>query len=302
MANVTADVPSNFSLSKNPIAALAVSVTGQPDAVAADVAMDAFAKLTLKQLQEAATTLGLSSFSRLKKDGLVKAIGTVGRSNFLGRPTFRRRRHRPRSALPPRRTFRLPPWRAPRGAPDTAEMLYVACGGEGRDEVIRQVESSLEKAGLGIDVSIPVSLLRSAVGGHMAVLLGLLLGLAALMTLVGVLGLTAAMSTGVVERTRELGVMQAVGATPSLVLRVILAEGLFVGLLSSVLAVVLSLPLTALVGGILGRLSFRVPLPLCGGPRRRPHLDRHRHRGFGAGDGGARMARVTDDGPGGAGV
>ncbi|HEY2740514.1 MAG TPA: FtsX-like permease family protein, partial [Thermoanaerobaculia bacterium] len=109
------------------------------------------------------------------------------------------------------------------GAADTTEMLYVACGGERRDEAIRRVESSLENAGLGIDVSIPVTLLRSAVGGHMAVLLGLLLGLAALMTLVGVLGLTAAMSTGVVERTRELGVMQAVGASPSLVLRVILA-------------------------------------------------------------------------------
>ena len=152
------------------------------------------------------------------------------------------------------------------GASDTTELLYVACGGQERDEVIRRVESSLEKADLGIDISVPVTLLRSAVGGHMAVLLGLLLGLAALMTLVGVLGLTAAMSTGVVERTRELGVMQAVGASPSLVLRVILAEGLFVGLLSSVLAVLLSLPLTALVGGILGRLAFRVPLPLVVAP------------------------------------
>jgi putative ABC transport system permease protein len=152
------------------------------------------------------------------------------------------------------------------GNAGTTELLYVACGGKERDEIIRQVESSLEKAGLGIDVSIPVTLLSSAVGGHMAVLLGLLQGLAALMTLVGVLGLTAAMSTGVVERTRELGVMQAVGASPALVLRVILAEGLFVGLLSSVLAVVLAIPFTAIVGGILGRLAFRVPLPLVVAP------------------------------------
>jgi putative ABC transport system permease protein len=155
------------------------------------------------------------------------------------------------------------------GTPDTTELLYVACGGIGagaRDEVIRRVESSLEEAGMGIDVSIPVTLLRSAVGGHMAVLLGLLSGLAGLMTLVGVLGLAAAMSTGVVERTRELGVMQAVGASPSLVLRVILAEGVFIGLLSSVLAVALALPLTVLVGGILGRLAFRVPLPLAVAP------------------------------------
>jgi putative ABC transport system permease protein len=152
------------------------------------------------------------------------------------------------------------------GTPDTTELLYVACGGGERDEVIRRVESSLEEAGMGIDVSIPVTLLRSAVGGHMAVLLGLLSGLSGLMTLVGVLGLAAAMSTGVVERTRELGVMQAVGASPSLVLRVVLAEGIFIGLLSSVLAVALALPLTALVGGILGRLAFRVPLPLVVAP------------------------------------
>jgi len=152
------------------------------------------------------------------------------------------------------------------GASDTTELLYVACKAGKRDEAIRRVESSLEKAGMGIDVSIPVTLLRSAVGGHMAVLLGLLQGLAALMTLVGILGLTAAMSTGVVERTRELGVMQAVGASPALILRVILAEGLFIGLLSSVLAVALAIPFTALVGGILGRLAFRVPLPLVVAP------------------------------------
>jgi putative ABC transport system permease protein len=146
-------------------------------------------------------------------------------------------------------------------------MLYVAASdAAGREDVIHRVESALEAAGMGIDVSVPVTLLRSAVGGHMAVLLGLLLGLSALMTLVGVLGLGAAMSTGVVERTRELGVMQAVGASPALVLRVILAEGLFVGLLSSVLAVALALPFTALVGFILGRMTFRVPLPLVVSP------------------------------------
>ncbi|HEX2660590.1 MAG TPA: Rho termination factor N-terminal domain-containing protein, partial [Polyangia bacterium] len=65
---------SNSSTSNNPFAALAVSVTGQADASPASVGVDALAKLTLKQLQEAATTLRLSGFSKLKKDALVAAI------------------------------------------------------------------------------------------------------------------------------------------------------------------------------------------------------------------------------------
>jgi putative ABC transport system permease protein len=153
--------------------------------------------------------------------------------------------------------------------PGTAQVLYVATGSldpETRAETIRRVERALEEAGLGIDVSVPVRVLHSAVGAHMAVLLSLILALAGLMSLVGLLGLTAAMSTSVVERTRELGVMQAVGASPSLVLRVILAEGVFVGALSSVLAVLLAIPLTLLVGGVIGRLAFRVPLPLVIAP------------------------------------
>jgi len=135
-----------------------------------------------------------------------------------------------------------------------------------RADVIRRVERSLESAGMGIDVSIPSRVLRSAVGEHMAVMMGLILALSGLMTLVGLLGLGAAMSIAVLERTRELGVMQALGATPGLVLRVVLTEGLFAGLCSAVGAVVLAVPLTALVGAVVGTLAFRVPLPLVMSP------------------------------------
>jgi putative ABC transport system permease protein len=135
-----------------------------------------------------------------------------------------------------------------------------------RVDVIRRVERSLERAGMGIDVSIPSRVLRSAVGEHMAVMLGLILALSGLMTLVGVLGLTAAMSIAVLERTRELGVMQAVGATPGMVLRVVLTEGVFAGVCSAVAAAALAVPWTALVGTVVGNLAFRVPLPLVMSP------------------------------------
>lgn len=128
------------------------------------------------------------------------------------------------------------------------------------------MERALDDAGLRIDISLPVEMPRTAIGEHMAVLLGLILALAAVMTVVGLLGLTAAMSTGVLERTRELGVMRVVGAAPSLVLRVILGEGVLVGALSGVVAVALAVPLSALVGTIIGTMAFRAPLPLVTSP------------------------------------
>lgn len=155
------------------------------------------------------------------------------------------------------------------GAPEAAQFLGVtteAGHGATRVEIIRRVEAAVEACGMGIDVSVPVEVLRTAVGEHMSVLLGLILGLAGLMSVVGVLGLTSAMSMSVVERTRELGVMLAVGAVPGLVLRVILAEGVFVGTLSGLLAVALAAPLSALVGAVVGGLSFRAPLSLVISP------------------------------------
>lgn len=135
-----------------------------------------------------------------------------------------------------------------------------------RAETIRQAEQAIERAGMDIEFFLPVEELVTAVGEHMAILLGVIMLLAGLMTLVGVLGLAAAMSTGVLERMRELGVMQAIGATSSLVLRIILGEGLFVGALSGILAVALAVPLSIGVGTLVGNLAFRAPLPLVMNP------------------------------------
>ncbi len=60
--------------------------------------------------------------------------------------------------------------------------------------------------------------------------------------LVGGLGLAGTMSMNVLERTREIGVMRAVGASDGAVLRVILVEGLLMAGLSWFLAIFLAVP------------------------------------------------------------
>jgi putative ABC transport system permease protein len=71
------------------------------------------------------------------------------------------------------------------------------------------------------------------------------------------------MSLNVLERTREIGVMRAVGATRMTVLEVVMGEGVFIGGLSWLLAVVLSVPLTRLVGNISGDIFIETPLTIA---------------------------------------
>jgi putative ABC transport system permease protein len=79
---------------------------------------------------------------------------------------------------------------------------------------------------------------------------------------IGILGLVSTLSMNVIERTRELGIMRAMGATPGTIMRIIVSEGVFAGALSWVFAVLISAPLSLLVGRVVGMLSFKVPLAL----------------------------------------
>lgn len=135
-----------------------------------------------------------------------------------------------------------------------------------RGATMRAIEQGLVDGGISVASVITDAELRLAIDGHIAILIGLLLGLAVLMATVGLLGLAATMSTSVVERTREFGVLQTIGGTPGTVLQIVVSEGVLVGVLSWLLALILALPLSLLVGTVLGNLAFRITLPLVYSP------------------------------------
>ncbi len=78
---------------------------------------------------------------------------------------------------------------------------------------------------------------------------------------VGVIGLASTMSTNILDRTREFGVMHAIGARPKTVRRIVVAEGIFLALASCLVAAIPTLGLTAVLGAGLGNLFFSAPLP-----------------------------------------
>ncbi len=146
-----------------------------------------------------------------------------------------------------------------------AKMLRISYTDRSRENATiknREIEALLEVENISISATFPVWLLRNAIAAHMKVLVNSLLAMAILMAFVGTLGLMSTMSMNILERTREIGVMRAIGATPSKIKNLIVWEGFFIGAMSIFLSVALSLILSTYLGRLIGNLSFRTPLTL----------------------------------------
>lgn len=89
---------------------------------------------------------------------------------------------------------------------------------------------------------------------------GLLMVVAVLIVAVGGIGLASTMSMNVLERTREIGVMRAIGSSSRRIRQMVIVEGVLVGLLSWVIALGLSLPLSRLLCNVVGLALLSRPL------------------------------------------
>jgi putative ABC transport system permease protein len=149
--------------------------------------------------------------------------------------------------------------------PGKATMIRIGYADRSKENAIqknRAVENLLEKENISVSSSIPVWLLQNAIAAHMKVLVNSLMAMAILMALVGTIGLMSTMSMSILERTREIGVMRAIGATPKKIRNLVVWEGLLIGCLSIFIAVAFSLLLSTYMGRMIGTMAFKTPLSL----------------------------------------
>ena len=99
------------------------------------------------------------------------------------------------------------------------------------------------------------------------ILVYFLLIMASLIAIVGGLGLMGTMSINVLERTREIGVMRALGASNRDIQGIVIVEGLVIGLISWVIAILTAIPITSVLTRGVGLAILTAPMPAVYGLR-----------------------------------
>lgn len=94
------------------------------------------------------------------------------------------------------------------------------------------------------------------IADHLNIILVTLLILAFLVLWVSALGMASATSITVRERTREIGVLRAIGATPGRIIRRFVTEGMTTNVAGLVLGLMLSWPLSQVASAFFGKLML----------------------------------------------
>jgi putative ABC transport system permease protein len=101
---------------------------------------------------------------------------------------------------------------------------------------------------------------RSFFDNFFAQYIPMLLGLAVIMAIVGGIGLMGALSISVAERTKEIGVMRAIGAKTAVIMGMLILEGVLQGVISWLVAVPVSFLLGQPLAVLMGQAMFKIAL------------------------------------------
>jgi putative ABC transport system permease protein len=127
-------------------------------------------------------------------------------------------------------------------------------------KITAALEAHLEERGFQVNNVFTSSTERAEGEAFFSAIIFLLLVMALLLAVVGGLGLMGTMSINVLERTREIGVLRAIGAPNKGVSRVFIREGIAIGLISWLIGAVLAYPLGKGLSDAVGLSVMGVPL------------------------------------------
>lgn len=132
--------------------------------------------------------------------------------------------------------------------------------GDYQAQVAKNLEQHFKQQGLKVSSTETTTDLRKRIELQFNILVVFLVIMAVLLAIVGGLGLMGTMSINVLERTREIGVMRAIGASDGAILQIFLVEGILIGLLSWVFGATLALPLSKGLSDAVGNGFLKSPL------------------------------------------
>ena len=127
---------------------------------------------------------------------------------------------------------------------------------ESRAALTKEVETLLDRKGIRTtSIQRNDSFVADSARG-LSIMSIFMMIMAVLVALVGCIGLTGTMSLNVMERTAEIGILRAIGASNRNVMKNVLTEGLLIGFMSWILGSVLSVPIGIMLTNSLGNAIF----------------------------------------------
>ena len=146
------------------------------------------------------------------------------------------------------------------GRARSAQIVAESSKAKDQSELGRALEEHLKKNSLRIHHVDVIWETKDMIRAQFDIITNFLMIMAVLLAVVGALGLTGTMGINVLERTREIGVMRAIGASSLHVGLVFVVEALCIGVLSWLIGLILALPVAALLSNRVGVLFLEAPL------------------------------------------
>ncbi len=146
------------------------------------------------------------------------------------------------------------------GRSDTLRVATTIHDAAGHGAMVAALERRLADAGFDVRVIHSRSEDRAILAERFNLISVVLSILALLIGLVGGLGLAGTMSINVLERTREIGIMRAIGASDGAIQRIIASESVAIALLAWLVGTLLSMPLSYAMCYGFGKSLLNIPL------------------------------------------
>ncbi len=142
----------------------------------------------------------------------------------------------------------------------TLEVQYTAHDAAAQKQITREVVALLRGKGIDVFSTQVIGDIKTQVTSLYHILVVFLLVMSLLTAAVGGIGLMGMMSINVLERSKEIGVMRAIGADNLDVVKIFWGESIVIALISFALALAASVPLARGLARVVGQAFINTPL------------------------------------------
>jgi putative ABC transport system permease protein len=137
-------------------------------------------------------------------------------------------------------------------------IIFVAKDNEYKKVIV--LKKDIEKAIAGSDLKVLYVMSQAErvkiIYDHLNIILTTVVFLSLLVLIVSAVGMASATGINIWERTREIGVMRAIGATPKKIYSLFVMEGMIISVMSIVIGLILAYPLSQLAAIFFGQLML----------------------------------------------